>query len=138
MDEAKREQVQDWLIKAVIDLEAAKTLASSAHRRLLEAAVYHCQQAAEKAIKGFLFFHDQRFSKTHDIEALINLAVPIEVGFEKWREAAKRLTPYVAVYRYPGSPPSPTRKEFNQTVRSATDIYTFVLSVLPTETHPKH
>ncbi len=136
MDEAKRERVQNWLTNAVIDLES-KMLATGSNRRLLETAVYYCQQAAEKAVKGFLFFRDQRFSKTHDIEALINLAVPIEAGFEKRWDAAKPLTPYVAVYRYPGSPPSPTRKEFSQALRSATNIYTFVLSLLPTETHPK-
>ncbi|MGI8687297.1 MAG: HEPN domain-containing protein [Thermomicrobiales bacterium] len=137
MDEAKRERVQNWLTNAAIDLESAKVLATGSNHRLFETAVYHCQQAAEKAVKGFLFFHDQRFSKTHDIEALINLAGPIEVGFEKWREATNLLTPYVAVYRYPGSPPSPTRKEFNQALRSATNIYTFVLSLLPPDTHPK-
>lgn len=137
MDDAKRERTQSWLTKAFIDIESAKSLASGTDRRLLEPDVYHCQQAAEKSVKAFLFYRDRRFDKTHDIEALINLALPLESTFEQWRTAAKLLTPYVAVYRYPGSPPSPTRRKFNQALQSATGIYTFVLSLLPSETHPK-
>jgi HEPN domain-containing protein len=136
MDEAKRERTRSWLTKALIDLESAKTLASGPNRQLLETAVYHCQQAAEKAVKAFLFYRDRRFDKTHDIEALINVAIPLEASFEKRRNAAKLLTPYVAVYRYPDSPPPPTKRTFNQALRSATDIYAFVLSLVPEETHP--
>lgn len=136
MDDARRERTQSWLTKAFIDIESAKALASGNDRRLLEPGVYHCQQAAEKAVKAFLFYRDRRFDKTHDIEALIKHALPLESTFEQWRPAAKPLTPYVAVYRYPDSPSSPTKRKFNQALH-ATDIYTFVLSLLPSETHPK-
>jgi HEPN domain-containing protein len=34
---------------------------------LFGAAVFHCQQAAEKALKGFLAWHDTPFRKTHDL-----------------------------------------------------------------------
>ena len=33
-------------------------------------ALYHCQQAAEKALKGFLAFHDHPFRRTHDLREL--------------------------------------------------------------------
>jgi HEPN domain-containing protein len=42
-----------WLVKAAIDLRAAETdLAASLP--LLEDALFHCQQAAEKAMKALL------------------------------------------------------------------------------------
>jgi HEPN domain-containing protein len=50
---AKLELVRNWLIKAQHDLAAARKLALSPDP-YLDVAVYHCQQAAEKAIKGFL------------------------------------------------------------------------------------
>jgi hypothetical protein len=37
---------------------------------LLEDALFHCQQAAEKSMKGFLASHDRPFKKTHDLDEL--------------------------------------------------------------------
>jgi len=45
MDEAKRRLVVSWLTKAAHDLESAQRL-SSGPDPLLDAAIYHCQQAA--------------------------------------------------------------------------------------------
>jgi HEPN domain len=36
----------------------------------LDTAVYHCQQAAEKALKAFLTARDIAFEKTHNLVAL--------------------------------------------------------------------
>jgi len=36
----------------------------------LEDALFHCQQAVEKALKGFLTWHDRPFEKTHDLGAV--------------------------------------------------------------------
>jgi hypothetical protein len=33
---------------------------------LIGDALFHCQQAAEKGMKGFLTMHDRIFQKTHD------------------------------------------------------------------------
>jgi HEPN domain-containing protein len=60
MDEAKRELVQSWLTKAQHDLAAARKL-SDEPDSYLDTAIYHCQQAAEKVIKGFLVFHDREW-----------------------------------------------------------------------------
>ena len=80
MDDAKRELVQGWLIKAQHDLATARKLTTDPDP-YLDTAIYHCQQAAEKAVKGFLVFHDQRFEKTHDIQLLITLAAPFGARF---------------------------------------------------------
>ena len=52
MDETKRRLVQSWLKKALHDLAAARSLAEP-DRPILDVAIYHCQQAAEKALKGY-------------------------------------------------------------------------------------
>ncbi len=77
---AKEELTRSWLVKAKRDLLSAYELAS-ADTPLLDTAAYHCQQAAEKAIKGFLLFHDVRFEKTHDIEVLVSQASEVDSSF---------------------------------------------------------
>ncbi|PKO22286.1 MAG: hypothetical protein CVU38_10255 [Chloroflexi bacterium HGW-Chloroflexi-1] len=74
MNEAQRQLVQSWLTKAQRDLASARVLAAH-DKPLLDTAVYHCQQAAEKAVKGFLVFHDCEFEKIHDIETLTSWQV---------------------------------------------------------------
>jgi len=135
MDEAKRTLVQSWLIKAQHDLAAARKLSADPDP-YLDTAIYHCQQAAEKAVKGCLVFHDQRFEKTHDIEALISLAIPFNAQFSSWLGAGQRLTSYAAVFRYPGEILEPDQAEFDQALQAAEGLYAFVLSSLPAEVHP--
>lgn len=53
MDEAKKELVKSWLAKAQHDLGSAQLLANNANP-YFDTAIYHCQQAAEKALKAFL------------------------------------------------------------------------------------
>lgn len=136
MDEAKRELVQSWLIKAQHDVAAARKL-STGPDPYLDTAIYHCQQAAEKAVKGFLVFHDQEFEKTHNIQFLITLAIPFEAEFSSWLEVAERLTPYAGMFRYPGKRLEPDRAEFEQALQEAESLYDFVLSSLPAEVHPE-
>ena len=53
MDEAKRDLVRAWLTLAQHDLASARKLSTDPDP-YLDTAIYHCQQAAEKAVKGFL------------------------------------------------------------------------------------
>jgi HEPN domain-containing protein len=136
MDDAKRELVQIWLTKAQHDLAAARKLSADPNP-YLDMAIYHCQQVAEKAVKGFLVFHDQRFDKTHDIESLISLAMPFKEGFSSWLGAGQRLTPYAGMFRYPGERLEPDRPEFEQALQEAQGLYDFVVSLLPPDVHPQ-
>jgi HEPN domain-containing protein len=77
MDEPLRKFVEAWLIKARNDLATAHKLASGTDP-YLDTAIYHTQQAAEKALKGFLTFHHQQIVKTHDIRFLLGKAILIE------------------------------------------------------------
>ena len=46
-------------------------VAGKSHPPIFDVAVYHCQQAAEKALKAYLVFYDQRVAKTHDVGLLL-------------------------------------------------------------------
>lgn len=127
--------VQSWLEKSRHDLRSAKLLASDADP-ILDTALFHCQQAAEKAVKGFLTFRDIRFDKTHDVGHLIKLAMSVEPAFREWDEAGACLTPYAVAYRYPQDIAEPDSGEFREAFDAAVSFYRFVLSILPTTTHP--
>ena len=129
MDEAARELVRD--------LQAAQVL-STPEDSLLDMAIYHCQQAAEKVVKAWLKSQDDPFSKTHDIRDLVKQASVINPDFKKFALAAAILTPYVSAFRYPGGfeEPMPSREEFDKALEYAQAIYDFVLNLLPNEARP--
>ncbi len=137
MDDAKRELVRVWLLKARNDLETARQISNLPDGHL-DAAIYHCQQAAEKAVKGFLAFHDHRLERTHDVERLVGLAATREAGFANWINVASLLTPYATAYRYPGEAGilEPGREEFGDALASATELVAYVRSILPPEVLP--
>lgn len=135
MTDAKMQLVQSWLTKAQRDLASARVLAAHTPP-LLETAIYHCQQAAEKAIKGYLAFCDREIERVHDLEVLIRAAQMDAPTFADWTAAAIRLTPYARIYRYPGYASEPSHQQFVQALADAKALYAFVLSLLPQDIHP--
>ena len=130
--DAKRSLVRKWLTKARRDLLSAKRLARGTDP-YFDTAVYHCQQCVEKAIKGWLVYHDQSFEKTHDLRLLVTLASEIEPRFTEWFGVAEQISPYATSYRYPGEVLEPTEDEFKQAHKSANSFYEFICSLLPIE-----
>ena len=135
MDETKRKLIQLWLTKAGHDLGAAHVLTQN-QPPILDVAIYHCHQAAEKAISGYLTFLEQAFSQTDNIELLIRQAAQQTATFEKWLDIGKQLTPYATAFRYPGEVVEPTVQQVKQALKAAGAFYEFVLSQLPRETWP--
>jgi len=97
---------------------------------VLDTAIYHCQQAAEKSLKGFLVFHGIEFSKTHDLRYLANLASERQESFKELTESAEVLTPYAIEYRYPDDIMEPNMEEFNEAFELARKVYENVLNSL--------
>jgi HEPN domain-containing protein len=135
MTDPTRQIVHDWLTRAQHDLAAARKL-STEPDPYLDAAIYHCQQAAEKAVKGFLTWRAEPLQRTHDVRRLVEVAEAHEPGFSVWRAAAARLNPYATEFRYPGGPLEPPRPEFDQALVDATAIYEFVLTLVPDDVRP--
>jgi HEPN domain-containing protein len=67
---ANEKATQLWFGKAREDLMTAKAL-NSHNDDFNTVIVFHCQQAAEKSLKGFLTHHNIRVLKTHDMEKLL-------------------------------------------------------------------
>ena len=135
MDDPKLRLVRNWLTKADHDLGSARKLASG-DDPYLDTAIYHCQQAAEKALKAFLVFVDRPFEKTHSLTVLVDFAEPVAADFASMRDAAERLTPYATEFRYPSDVLLPDAGEFAEALSLADDVCRFVLARLPQELHP--
>ncbi len=137
MDQAAIDSTRRWLTKAAHDLVNAER-SSAGDDEVLDTCVYHCQQAAEKALKGSLLAHAVTFTKTHSLVLLLPLCSFINASFQQWRTEASILSPLAFMFRYPDdfAPLKPTRAEFDEALAAARRIYDFVLSVLPSETHP--
>jgi HEPN domain-containing protein/predicted nucleotidyltransferase len=133
-----------WLAKASEDLAMAR-LATRAERPLLASAVYHCQQAFERALKGFLAWHDQPLRKTHELEELVQLCAQIDPDFRRLAGPARVVSPYVFRFRYPSldseglplpEPSEPSRDETARALALAEEAVQLVLARLPDATHP--
>lgn len=137
MDDTKREWVRAWLTKAHSDLRSARALAALTEPAT-DTAVYHCQQAAEKALKGYLAFRDQPMERTHDLERLLELATALDPTFAPLEAHADVLNPYATAFRYPDtlSVQFPTAVEVDAAIGHAQAIYDFVLQQVPNEAHP--
>lgn len=134
--DAKLDLVKTWLTKAERDLASAQCLAAGPDP-LYDTAVYHCQLAAEKALKGWLTFHDLPFEKTHDLRLLVSLAVRINPRFAKYYETTELLTPYAIAFRYPGESLNPEPEEFQEALVATQELFRFACLDLPSEVVPK-
>ncbi len=134
-DPARIAEARPWFVKADHDLRAASVLLAAMPALLGEAA-YHCQQAAEKSLKGYLSWHDVPFEKTHDLAAIGGLCVANDASLESICQRADRLSVFVWAFRYPGDPEEPTRTEVDDALALAREVYEAMLAKLPSELHP--
>lgn len=130
--DAKRSLVHNWLMKSRRDLLSAKRLVRG-EEPYLDTAIYHCQQSVEKAVKGWLVYHDQPFEKSHDLRLLVTQASEVELKFKDWLDIAVQVAPYATAYRYPGEILEPTKEEYEEAFKAASKFYEFVCSMLPSE-----
>jgi len=136
-DPARLADTKAWMARAASDLGAG-VHALTANPPFVAAAVFHAQQAAEKALKGFLAWHDAPFGKTHDLAALGRLCAEIDRELGPLGRRAGKLTEYAWKYRYPGEPEEPSREEADSALALASEVYETVLQRLPADARPAH
>ena len=79
---------RQWLAYAEEDLAAARRLGFGFARP----AAYHCQQAAEKAIKAILCVHELPFRPIHDLRELGQAVLAVEPTLGGCLHTAARLS----------------------------------------------
>jgi HEPN domain-containing protein len=124
-----------WLRRAALDVRAAEVDLATIPALLGDAA-FHCQQAAEKALKSFLTWHDVPFRRTHDLAEIGQQCSSLDLSIEPTCRRAERLTAYAWIFRYPGDVEEPSREEVEDALALAREVYGAVLSRLPEEVRP--
>jgi HEPN domain-containing protein len=97
-------------------LKAAEFLAGT---EAYPQALFYCQQAAEKALKGLLTAYSKPFRKTHDISDLSEDCLEIDASLESIVSRAERLTQYAWRFRYPGAPFEPGAADAAEGIETA-------------------
>lgn len=115
-----------WLEQAKRDLDAARTLYDNAHWWVV---CFQSQQAAEKAVKAFLYACGQRIVTGHSVAELVKVATSINRAFEQLTAAAGQLDRYYIPTRYPNGLPGgiPADAYFEEDARQALSGANFVL-----------
>ena len=93
-------QAQEWMRFAEMDLHSAEYLLNM-HPVPLEIICYHCQQSAEKHLKGYLILNGKNPPKTHDLDELRKLCAEISNMFTDIADHCSDLTAYGVQPRYP-------------------------------------
>jgi len=124
------ESARLWMEYATDDLESAETLLAREPPKS-SAAAFHCQQAAEKDLKGFLVFHGRERPDTHNLRNLLGLAAQIEEALANVHGAANGLMPYAVNVRYPGTGATANAEEAAAALRHARQVRAVVHDALP-------
>jgi len=82
------------------DFDSAEILFNQ-YRKPINVICYHCQQAAEKCLKGFLVSRGVEFERTHDLLRIIDECIKIEESFSAIVRYCMKLNPYSVITRYP-------------------------------------
>jgi HEPN domain-containing protein len=129
-DSRRHADTLSWFRKTYNDLRYAD-IDLAASPPAPEDALFHCQQAAEKALKGFLVWHDQPFPKTHDLGKLGSQVIRLDPALDALIEQIVELTKYAWMFRYPGDAVAPEVAEAQDALLRTRRLVEALLSRLP-------
>jgi len=93
--------ILEWFRFADADLEAAEHLMGMPRLRN-EIICFHCQQSAEKNLKGYLVYHGiTEPPRTHELDKLCAMCAAYDTRFLQIKRACDVLTRYGVQPRYP-------------------------------------
>lgn len=124
-----KEFVMEWLKRAKSNLEKAK-LSGISKDILYEDLCFDAQQAVEKSLKAFLISLDQQFPRTHSIAMLLELIAKTGIEIPKAIEKAIDITEYGVKFRYPGEQEPVSRKEYQNALNTAEDVFQWVNKII--------
>ena len=117
--------------KAAHDLRAAEI--GIENEAPLDTVAFHLQQCAEKLIKAFLNWKQVQYPKTHDLGALLDLAVPYQADLESFRQRLLAMGSYAVEMRYDDEF-YPTADEITAGIQVARELQQKIMSLLPPQT----
>jgi HEPN domain-containing protein len=121
-----------WLRKAANDLEAARRILAIPDGCPFDTVCFHCQQAAEKALKAWMTLNGQAAPRTHDLEPLFQAAVKTLTGLPPLEEIVA-LNPYGVQVQYLDEWLEPSEQDARSALDTAQAVYLEVRTSLPDE-----
>ncbi len=118
--------VKEWIIKSQNDIKSAEILYKE--NGPTDALCFHCHQAVEKILKGFMIFSKKEFPKTHDLIYLLNLCKKIDEGFEGVKDKASFLNRFYIETRYPPEIVVYSRQESQEVLECAQKLTQFIVN----------
>jgi HEPN domain-containing protein len=113
----------EWLLKSKRDLDTPNALLEKAY---YDTAIYHTQQCAEKALKGYCVYKLQPLIKTHDLERILTICISLDNSFEELEELSISLNGLDVRIRYPDIEFEPDKSEVTEAIKWAEEILEFV------------
>ncbi len=92
----------EWVAKAEGDMISADREFGAADNPNFDDACFHAQQCAEKYLKARLVEAGVDFPKTHDLDAILRLLLPIEPAWVALQDDIDTLAHLAVEVRYPG------------------------------------
>ena len=119
-----KDVAEEWFRVAETDLASAEYL-QDMRPIPMEVICYHCQQSAEKYLKGFLSLREETVKKIHDLVRLNKICRKYEKDFKAIEEDCLMLTDYAVNVRYP-FPMDINEADMHLALKSARRIEDFV------------
>lgn len=119
---------KEWFEFAKRDLESAKFLMNM-YPKPLEIICYHCEQSAEKYLKGYLIVNGNKAEKTHDLVLLNTKCRNLNCSFNDIEDDCIELVPYGVQVRYPYQL-EVNEDDVNNAIISAERIEKFIQKIL--------
>jgi len=136
LDPVRVADTKEWFKEAQEDIRAAEILCC-ATPPLYDHSANLCQQAVEKTLKGFLFWHtNKRPQKTHDLNVLGDKCVAIDSSLTSLIGQATPLTQYAVESKYPGIIEHPSLAEVEGMIDIVKTLFAKILSLMPSVINP--
>ena len=119
-----KDVAEEWFKVAETDLASAEFL-QGMRPIPIEVICYHCQQTAEKHLKGFLALKGEAIEKIHDLVRLNKMCRKYAKDFETVEEDCIMLTDYAVNVRYP-FPMDVNEADMHLALKSARKIRDFI------------
>jgi len=122
----KQDAAMEWFQIAYEDLDSAQFLFDHKHPKPLEIICYHCQQSAEKSLKGYLCAQGIEVPKTHEVGLICRRCTEFCPAFADYFDACDELTMYATHTRYPNRI-EVEEHDARRVLRWATSLYNLAL-----------
>jgi len=117
--------VNEWIGAMQDDLD---TISLVSQVPVVTSACYHCEQAVEKILKAYLIAKENKLTKTHDLNVLLNDCEKYSSDFGNFKFICSDITAYATVRYPPGR--NLTVEKMKQAVKGAYEVVDFTMSKL--------